>query len=450
MPDLGGMQGAEGTVVIPFAGTEVPERNFNPNTFEDNIQTIRQTPGTQNRVLEGTEDSYLTRPGFTVTLEDLANPDAVVRDAPNIAGSYFTEETGSCENPELPPSQPIDRFCTSREVLETRSCDQIRNIWIDRTDWYRCDVREAVFVRFCEREESYACSVETTQEACIRNSIEVEAPDGEVSWDGNTVRIAFEAPPERDSCALENGETICESDYGSPSPEECDFDEFGLPGDGLYRSCYINPADLQEHRFQIRLSDRMHLEELILRRVESGGVGQLVLNDRVAHVMTDYSAETLLGDDYPEACRGGHMERLLYPVNGFHVSRIGETYIFPGVGFAHPETYPEETLRDWDNTVPQFESPPDQGWCPFTGFWRDIWSGAWMNYDFATSMFEWLDPPAFPPADPAVPGTNVIDGSQRVIFPGSSLGRGGGAVEFSFAGPCCDSFAASGGEECEE
>ncbi|MBL4559017.1 MAG: hypothetical protein JKP98_23945 [Rhodobacteraceae bacterium] len=44
MPDLGGMQGAEGTVVIPFAGTEMPERNFNPNTFEDNIQTIRQTP----------------------------------------------------------------------------------------------------------------------------------------------------------------------------------------------------------------------------------------------------------------------------------------------------------------------------------------------------------------------------------------------------------------------
>jgi hypothetical protein len=238
MPDLGGMQGAEGTVVIPFAGTEMPERNFNPNTFEDNIQTIRQTPGTQNRVLEGTEDSYLTRPGFTVTPEDLANPDAVVRDAPNIAGSYFTEETGSCENPDLPPSQPIDRFCTSREVLETRSCDQIRNIWIDRTDWYRCDVREEVFVRFCERDVTYSCVIETDTNACIRNNVTFDG--GTVSWSGNEATVHFPEAPRTDT-----------------------------------------DAAIYDHMFTIRLSDRFHADAVSVRRIRAKAVVQLALGDEI-------------------------------------------------------------------------------------------------------------------------------------------------------------------------
>jgi hypothetical protein len=393
MPDLGGMQGAEGTVVIPFAGTEMPERNFNPNTFEDNIQTIRQTPGTQNRVLEGTEDSYLTRPGFTVTPEDLANPDAVVRDAPNIAGSYFTEETGSCENPDLPPSQPIDRFCTSREVLETRSCDQIRNIWIDRTDWYRCDVREEVFVRFCERDVTYSCVIETDTNACIRNNVTFDG--GTVSWSGNEATVHFPEAPRTDT-----------------------------------------DAAIYDHMFTIRLSDRFHADAVSVRRIRAKAVVQLALGDEIV----------------------GTWAENINPDFGQYVSPFDSPFAEPGEPLCadSPTTVPvgAYVMPTSATTMREFASFYNTGvfyWFFYTLYGSCFFADLSENRDVDANALHFFDLPEVPPADPEGPRQWVeTAGHLRMVYEGDRDGMGSGSLTIAFEGSCCDSFVASGGEECEE
>jgi len=233
-------QGTVNEVVTPFETDTPPESGYDPNSFDQRIYDTRQQDSDQGRVLRATEDSAAVRPEVDIDAQGPLFDDAnwAHENAEDVAGQYFTSESGQCTTPSVPVSQVFDRFCESLPARETRTCDLIRKIWVDRTDTYRCDKRAAQYVKVCNKDITYACQVNTTTAACLRNNIAVE---GAASWwEGN--RLVIELP------------------------------RAGNTGGGTVT------GQLAVRNFTIRVADHAKLEQAILREVRADGAIQVLVD----------------------------------------------------------------------------------------------------------------------------------------------------------------------------
>ena len=92
----------------------------------------------------------------------------------------------------FPVSNIMDKFCESFPARQTNTCDLIRKIWVDRTDFYRCDKRASDFIKVCEKQIQYNCRKNNGLKPCVRNNIRVSGAQS--WWSGTNLIVNMPAP----------------------------------------------------------------------------------------------------------------------------------------------------------------------------------------------------------------------------------------------------------------
>ncbi|ATG41708.1 hypothetical protein [Phaeobacter piscinae] len=434
-------------VVTPFETSRPPEAGMNHTTFEDRILETRDADNDQGRVLRATEDSAIVRPDIDIDGQGELFDDAnwAHENAEDIAGRYFSSETGSCTTPEVPVSDVRDEFCESLPAREEKTCRLIRKIWVDRTDTYRCDRRAANFVKVCEKTQSYSCRRNGSVAACIRRNVKIEG--GDVTWNGRVATISFPAPGRKPK-------------FAHPS--------------GAYPATY-NYATLAKHQFNVRISDRFAPDEIVLKHVSAAGPVQITGNDGqpittvAASVLSSFGTSSW-GDtidwDYPRTPEDG----LLIPSTntyGWETDSDGGS-----LHTAFIANYPQ--VRQCNNsniicfnTLDYYASQTvfESGWdsdqeslLNSVGFNMHTWdirqpheyADLRHNTQVERNVIRLLELDHFATARPSggkrFKSNNM---TTRVVYNNATQGGGAAALRMEFSGSCCDRFVDTGSETCE-
>ncbi len=423
-------------VVTPFETANPPESGMNHTSFEDRIIQMRDADNDQGRVLRATEDSSQIRPDVHIDGQGELFDDAnwAHENADDIAGQYFTSETGACTTPEIPVSDLRDEFCESLPRRQTRTCDLIRNIWVDRTDEYRCDKRAANFVKVCEKVASYTCEINTNANACIASKVRIEG--GEVTWNGNEATLSLPAPVQKPEAPI----------------------HWQTPPTTAY-------ATLAKHEFTISFSDRFQPSSVLLKTVTAGGPVQIVGDDGLPITTVASSVVSTFGTGgaywnqyYPEDSEDG----LLVPMNAWEDRGHGlrtwlEAWIVK-LPLKEDCTFDPYCNSQIDTLAE--ESVLESGW-DITNEVPVIWSVGWLtnysvfalvnqNTSVTRNVIRFLQLGHFTEADPA--GAERFYENRmtaRVVYNNVSPENGAAELTIEFEGACCDSFTDNGAELCE-
>ncbi|MDV4146448.1 hypothetical protein [Shimia sp. FJ5] len=478
-------------IVSPFETDAPPETGYSHTEFEDKIAEIRNAETNQGRVLRATEDSALVRPDVDIDGQGPLFDDAnwAHENAEAVAGQYFSDELGNCEEPHIPVSQTIDMFCESMPARAPRSCDLTREIWVDRTDTWRCDKRAAQFTKICTKNIQLECANPDGPISCLANQIEVEGEGVTSSWAGNTLTITFAAP---------------EHPVGPPAAPG-----FGAgPTDGW--------AALVKHEFKIRISDRVKPSSVLLQDVTAKGVAQLLVKDGAGRdvldtyvdtLETDYRAATPQRLDQPkaQACFGDPDEALIVPSNSisgttpvpmvraveFERVMVDGQMRFTGGGATQGEVpaswftpvipaaprildgqfdFANGSFGDLDLSFVSYH-PTASGWRRrfmnvtariqydsdyyheyYEFFWNcdDLATLSGGNLDTVKDTFRFLDVERFETTVPDAPARWIeTEFELRVVYLTGSAEGGAASVAIDFEGPCCDTFENVGDEICD-
>lgn len=423
-------------VVTPYETSTPAETNMDHNTFEDRILTTRQADNDQGRVLRATEESAIVRPNVEIDAQGPLLDDAnwAHENAEDIAGKYFTSETGTCTEPNLPVTTKLDFFCESSPARETKTCELIRNIWIDRTDTYRCDVRTANFVKVCDKTNSYSCVVNSNANSCIRNNVNISG--GTVTWNGNRATVALPTPVH---------------------PQE--------PAIGLHRTRW---AALVKHPISISVSDRFQPSSVSIRRVDARGVAQVTkdgvpvgtyVNSRLGHFANPGA------NPYGTQCPSVANDGLLVAYTNTKISSHPNNRHMPEAWIMmRPHYYQPWLTNRWVSIVGSgptvFESGHDvaEGIGPLYT-WNGIstlfhqcvqYASLPANRNVVRDTLTFLDLNTFANARPVGPrrfrSTNL---TARVVYETDVAQAGSAQLTFEFEGACCDRFRNNGDEQCQ-
>jgi len=403
-------EGSIGNIVLPYETPTPSEGGMSHVQFEDRINEVRERDDAQGRSLRATEDGYRVRPEVDIDGQGPLFDDAnwAHEHADDVAGHYFTSETGSCEPVSLPVTNIVDQFCSSAPAEQSETCDLVRRIWVDRWDTYRCDQRADQFIEVCEREAQFACHQAAGQTNCLHENIRFEG--GIVSWDGDLARVHFPAPPS-----------------GQPL--------------------------LALHEFTISISDHFAPEEIRMVHIEVGGIAQLTTRNpdgtglRVLETFMNgggngigsggvcpYSVDTGLIVPTYFSARGSECPR---PDPASMVGIYGDL-VQAGIDVysrAYSTGYTVSTSGEHGFACYRLPVPE-------CSRFQNI-SGARLN----RNLVRWVDVPV--PTHP-IPGAQKQWGATtltlRVVAPRPSQYA---TLTFRFIGACCDSFINVGAEQCE-
>ena len=422
-------------VVIPFETAAPAETGLSHTGFEERIGETRNADTDQGRVLRATEEAAQIRPDVRIDGQGALFEDAnwAHQNADAIAGRYFSGESGSCTTPDLPVSDLRDAFCESQPAIEEKTCNLTRQITVDRTDTYRCDIRSDNFVQVCERRRSYLCEVETTPEACIQNAVEITG--GAVTWEANRATVHLPAPA---------------------NPQK--------PDTGVYRQ---NWAALVKHPVSIAISDRFQPDEVAIRAIDSHGVLQITqggtpLVTYADSRITAFSnpAQNWHGGACPQNDRDGLLVAYTNTKQNTHPAQL---HITKALIMKKPPAWSYWAATWWvypragGPTV--FESGYDveDGIGPFyTAVGFEFWDAC---YDFAAlganahiqrDTLTFLDLDTHAAARPEGPPRALQNElTARVVYETDTPEGGAASLTFEFSGACCDGFRDTGAEVCE-
>ncbi len=414
-------------IVTPFETSNPKESGYNHTTFEDRILETREADETQGRVLRATEDSSRVRPEVDIDGQGALFDDAnwAHENADDVAGQYFTSETGSCETPNLPVSDRRDEFCESLPRQVKRSCDLIRKIWVDRTDTYRCDRRASNFVKVCERTNKYQCKVNGSAAACIQRKVKITG--GKVTWSGKTATISFNAPSRK-------------------------------PSDGN--------SYLKIHKFSVQIADRFAPEEARLSKVVANGAVQVLAGNKVIGTWSRNRSGNFMtapGSLCPKNDRDGILIPFVKSVpddawqcKGWGRNMAGQKTPFAALVKGSRKNTPEGAAR-WklpildvveygnDKVLQWFICQPryDTERC---NEFQDL-SG---SVNVSKNVLRFLDLNTYSSTRPDQDQRwRKTDFTVRVVYPGGSSSAGSAKISIKFDGPCCDRFTNTGSETCE-
>ncbi|OBY26806.1 hypothetical protein [Leisingera sp. JC1] len=428
-------------VVTPFETSRPPEAGMNHTTFEDRILETRDADNDQGRVLRATEDSAIVRPDIDIDGQGELFDDAnwAHENAEDIAGRYFSSETGSCTTPEVPVSDERDEFCESLPAREEKTCRLIRRIWVDRTDTYRCDRRAANFVKVCEKTQSYSCHRNSTVAACIRRNVRIEG--GDVSWDGRVATISFPAPGRKPKFVHPSG---------------------GYPGTYSY-------ATLAKHQFNVRISDRFAPDEIVLKHVSAAGPVQITGNDgkpitTVAASVLSSFGQSQWYSNVPKTPEQGLLIPFTntYGLGGsspLHAAWIAKYPQFRQCNFNSNVICASAIDYNASRTVFQSGWDSDQeSFLNSVGFDIHTWgirppheyAELRQNSQVQRNVLRLLELDHFATARPA--GAKRFKSNNmttRVVYNNATQGGGAAALRIEFSGSCCDRFVDTGSETCE-
>ncbi|MDC0660629.1 hypothetical protein N6L27_21705 [Leisingera sp. SS27] len=437
-------------VVTPYETSRPPEAGMRHTTFEDRILETRDADKTQGRVLRATEDSALIRPDIDIDGQGELFDDAnwAHENAEDIAGRYFSSETGSCTTPEVPVSDVRDEFCESLPAREEKTCRLIRKIWVDRTDTYRCDRRASNFVQVCEKTNEYECKVNSNRAACIRRKVRITG--GDVTWSGKTATISFPA--------------------ASPTSND-------------------GSSHLKKHRFSIEVSDRFAPDEVIMEHVEARGALQVLAGNTVVGTFSRTRTGHFL-NGRGNACPANDTDGLLVPMVKLGPPSFNQNQryrCFWGPPFGGGRVQPlaaiiKKPLAGGDALQPPASGPGvfSSGWDMPEGptswrakVYRLVEHGndkilQWftcerLEHEFCHQMqvltpsetvskdvLRFINLNTYPRSRPDQGQRfRKTDFTARVVFAGGTSNGGRAKITIKFDGACCDSFRNVGEEVCE-
>lgn len=428
-------------VVTPFETANPDEAGMSHATFEDRILDVRNADNDQGRVLRATEDSAVVRPDVDIDGQGPLFDDAnwAHENADDIAGQYFSSETGACTTPEVPVSDIRDEFCESLPARENRTCDLIRRIWVDRTDFYRCDNRASNYVKVCEQDVTYNCS---RQSNCVRSNVKFSGVSSEV-WDGDTVTVTVRGTGQHT-----------------------------VPG-------------LVQETLKVQISDQFAPDEVRVSRVDANGFVQLL--DHRGVLETFAPEELKRASSSGGTCPSGPDDGLLVPLTKYgvetsrascrpapdkHYAVITKTPItrnhrYRGRWFKLPEnTGPTVFESGWEITSPfrllyhvKYDHPGgssdrDYPTCITRYTYGDMHcyliAPLRQGQSFNRNTLRWLDLNFYQSADPETGKryfTNDLTVSM-VTLPGQEQ-NAEVRIKIEFTGSCCNSFTKEVSERCE-
>lgn len=428
-------------VVTPFETATPPEAGMSHTSFEDRILQTRDAYNDQGRVLRATEDSAAVRPGVDIDGQGQLFDDAnwAHQNAADIAGRYFSSETGNCSTPDLPVSEITDEFCESMPRRRNTTCDLVRQIWADRTDIYRCDQRAARYVKVCEQDISYTCRRNSN---CIQNNVQVTNVESRV-WDGDSLTIR-------------------------------------VRGSGQYRV----PGLVQE-TIKIRISDQFAPEEVRVSHVDANGYVQVLDHRGVLQTFAPEPFQTASAQG--GMCPTGDDDGLLVPLTKYGTARsVSPCAPAPDQYFAAITKTPVTRThydRGYSFQVPENSGPTvfESGW-DVTSPWQVLYHVKWdepegssdRNYEdcitryvfadqhcymlaplqesqsFNRTTLRWLDLEFYDTADPET-GKRYFDNDltlRMVTLPGREA-EAEATIKIEFQGSCCNVLQRQVTETCE-
>lgn len=400
-------------IVLPFETATPREGSMSHVQFEDEIANVREMDNVQGRSLRATEDGYQIRPGVDVDGQGPLFDDAnwAHENAEDVAGHYFTSETGTCETVALPVTDITDQFCSAAPAEVSETCDLVRRIWVDRYDTYRCDQRAANYIEVCERANEYACHQASGQSGCLQQNVRFEGATS-VTWNGDAATVYF-----------------------APSTTE--------------------RFQVGRHTFRIAVSDHFTADEVRLTHVQAGGASQLM---RFYDGRTRYEIlETFVQGPVNGLGAGGFcpddLESGLIVPTRFYVEGSECTPPNPAVMLG---IYADYVQNGIDVSSRAFRvgttvsTSGDNGFrCQRSGAPRACarFQTLEQSVNLERNLLRWLDVPA--PTHP-VPGAPKVwtetEFTFRIVAPPDLQYA---TLTFQFAGSCCDAFINVGAARCE-
>lgn len=408
-------QGTVNDVVTPYETNSPPESGYDHTTFEDRIYDMRQEDNDQGRVLRATEDSAAIRPDVDIDAQGQLFDDAnwAHENADDIAGHYFTSENGQCTQPSVPVSQVMDRFCESLPARETRTCELIRRIWVDRSDYYRCDKRAAQYVKVCNKDIAYSCQVNSSNRNCIRGNISISGASSR--WSGNRLIV--------------------------------DVSHAGNGGGGN------KTARLNKRSFTMRVSDHTMLTEATLRRVRGNGVVQVILNGTVVGTWGGRAVNGFGGggSNCARNDRDGLLTGMTHYQTGYCHRRYRDRNVFAYLdkSSSPPDTRHLQQYRhrridhgNSDAAIRNYCDPINRNFCP-------VFSNVNQNRNTSLNVLRFMNLRQRGSVNPEVGKQYQNNMFQvRVVYESDRRHAGWASLEFEFSGSCCDSFPAVEDETC--
>lgn len=405
-------EGTIDTFVVPYETSTPSEGDLGHAEFEDEIEEVRELDDSQGRALRATEDSYEVRPDADVDPQSALFDDAnfAHENAEDIAGDYFTSDTGQCETTALPVSEIFDQFCEATPADVSETCDLVRDVWVDRWDTYRCDKRAANYVEVCTRTNEYACHQENGQSGCLQENVRFTG--GNVVWNGDEATVSFAAP--------------------------------NAPRSRIAR-----------HTFSISVSDRFAPDEIRLTHIEAGGVSQLtkgVLGTASFEVIQTFYDGFGNGLGQGPICPPDDRSGIILPTH-FQAYCRGYNYWAVGIYADALQTGSDPESRIFQEWISDYVLQGDGGYeieCfvntddpPACAKFQDMDTSA----NLSRTLLRWIDVPA--PTHPVPGAPKVWAGTDLTLRVVSQPGDQHASLTFKFTGTCCDDFINVGVEQCE-
>jgi hypothetical protein len=180
--------------------TDTPEEsNLTAEEFDEE-ELLRQSENTPTaNAFSNQKDSALGRPNIDIEdgALDLANNAIEQSDA--IAGGLFSSNGGQCDS-LFEGGSEFQGLQWCRKILsqDYKTCVQSREISVDRSDTWQCNVETADYLKTCNKSASYTCNG-LTGNSCIQNAVNISGKSA--SWSGRVANVAI---PKRgsNSCSI--------------------------------------------------------------------------------------------------------------------------------------------------------------------------------------------------------------------------------------------------------
>jgi len=156
--------------VTPFETATPPESSLTEPEFDDAELAIRTGSGVDGRAHSATVDSALNRPEVIIDPNTLDLADSAIEQADAVVGGLFTADGGTCEAIFDGGSYNGLRICQAILSRRLETCQEVRNISVDRDDTWSCDVEEPAYRKQCERNITWACTG-SSGSICIKQAV---------------------------------------------------------------------------------------------------------------------------------------------------------------------------------------------------------------------------------------------------------------------------------------
>ena len=151
-------QGNMVNTITPFVTATPPEASLTEPNFDAAELAIRTGTGVDGRAYSATVDSALNRPAVTMPPTALNLADSAIGQADAVVGGLFSANSGTCSAIFQGGSYNGLKICQSILSRRLETCQETRNISVDRDDTWSCTVENATYRKQCQKSITWSCT----------------------------------------------------------------------------------------------------------------------------------------------------------------------------------------------------------------------------------------------------------------------------------------------------